>query len=131
MRYIIALDEGTTSAKAVIYDAEGGRIIASAGRGFSLTYPRSGWVETDAVQLWGAQYGALSEVLAESDVDLRDVYGIGVANQRETVVVWTEPRARLSTTRLFGNAEGLRISAQSFVRTKQRQGRFGKRPVLR
>ena len=88
MRYIIALDEGTTSAKAVIYDAEGGRIIASAGRGFSLTYPRSGWVETDAVQLWGAQYGALSEVLAESDVDLRDVYGIGVANQRETVVVW-------------------------------------------
>lgn len=88
MRYIIALDEGTTSAKAVVYDVVTGKVVAQSNRYFNLEYPRSGWVETDAVRLWGAQYGALGEVIAESGIDLEDVYGIGVTNQRETVVVW-------------------------------------------
>lgn len=88
MRYIIALDEGTTSAKAVVYDVKAKKIAVEARRSFELIYPQSGWVEADALQLWGAQYGALCEALAKGGIELSEVYGIGVTNQRESVIAW-------------------------------------------
>ncbi|MEG1710299.1 MAG: FGGY family carbohydrate kinase, partial [Clostridia bacterium] len=88
MRYILALDEGTTSARAVVYDTFEDKIIAQAHQEFKLIYKQSGWVEADAVQIYAAQVAALNEVIAQSDIDLKNVYGIGVTNQRETVVVW-------------------------------------------
>lgn len=87
-KYIVALDEGTTSARAVVYDVKEKKIKAIAAHSFDLKYPQSGWVEADAAKIWGAQYAALSEVLAESGIDASEIYGIGVTNQRETVIVW-------------------------------------------
>ncbi|MDD4291860.1 MAG: glycerol kinase GlpK [Clostridia bacterium] len=87
-RYILALDEGTTSARAVVYDCKSDSIIASVNTPIDLIYRQSGWVEQDARDLWGAQFGALNEVIAKSGVSLDDVNGLGITNQRETVLLW-------------------------------------------
>lgn len=87
-RYIVALDEGTTSARAVVYDVSEKKIISTAAHTFELSYPEPGWVEADALSIWGAQSASLGEVIAESGVSADEIYGIGVTNQRESVLIW-------------------------------------------
>ncbi len=87
-RYILALDEGTTSARAVVYDVTTSRIVGISSQEFSLLYPHSGWVEQDANEVWAAQYGALNEAMAKTGIRSQEVYGIGITNQRETVILW-------------------------------------------
>lgn len=86
-KYVIALDQGTTSSRAIIFDKEQ-NIIGSAQKEFTQFYPKQGWVEHDPSEIWSSQYGVLNEVMARTGVKADEVAAIGITNQRETTVVW-------------------------------------------
>jgi glycerol kinase len=85
--YILALDQGTTSSRAILFD-HAGQIVQIAQKEFSQYYPQPGWVEHDAEEIWSSQFGVLAEVLAKSNCTTRDIAAIGITNQRETTIVW-------------------------------------------
>jgi glycerol kinase len=87
MRYILALDQGTTSSRAIIFDAKG-HIRGVGQKEFKQHFPKSGWVEHNALEIWSTQIGVAQEALANAGVRAGDIAGIGITNQRETVVVW-------------------------------------------
>jgi glycerol kinase len=87
MSHILALDQGTSSSRAIIFDADGG-IVAAAQRPFEQIFPRPGWVEHDPRQIWETQLGTAREALAQAGLGAGDIAAIGIANQRETVVIW-------------------------------------------
>ncbi len=87
MRYILSLDEGTTSARAALYNQEGRR-LAMATVPIPCRYPEGGWVEQDAAQIWTAQLDAMRRTLAEIDAQPQEIAAVGITNQRETTVVW-------------------------------------------
>jgi glycerol kinase len=87
MSYTIALDQGTTSSRALLFDANGS-VVATAQRPFQQHFPEPGWVEHDPEDIWNTQLGCLSEVIAISGVSLADVAAMGITNQRETTLVW-------------------------------------------
>ncbi|WP_108944764.1 glycerol kinase GlpK [Shewanella halifaxensis] len=86
-KYIIALDQGTTSSRAIVFD-QNTNMVASSQREFSQMYPKPGWVEHDAMEIWASQSSTLIEVLARADIHSEDVAAIGITNQRETTVIW-------------------------------------------
>jgi glycerol kinase len=86
-QYILALDQGTTSSRSMLFDHHG-NIIGIAQKEFRQIFPQPGWVEHDAEEIWSTQYGTLAEVVAKANITLRQVAGIGITNQRETTVVW-------------------------------------------
>ena len=86
-KYILALDQGTTSSRAILFDREG-RPCGSAQQEFPQHFPRPGWVEHDAADIWASQLAVARQVLREQNVSALDLCGIGIANQRETTVVW-------------------------------------------
>src|SRR5580698_6792672 len=85
--YILSLDQGTTSSRAILFD-HAGQIVQIAQKEFSQYYPQPGWVEHDAEEIWSSQFGVLAEVLAKSNCTARDIAAIGITNQRETTIVW-------------------------------------------
>ncbi len=87
MKYILALDQGTTSSRVALVD-EQQKIVSVLSREFPQIYPREGWVEHDPMDIWSSQYGVMMETLAKSGVSVKDVAAIGITNQRETTVVW-------------------------------------------
>jgi glycerol kinase len=87
MSHILALDEGTTSARAIVFDHDGG-IRAVAQKEFTQFYPKPGWVEHDPLEIWSAQLGVAVEALGRAGLKPADVTAIGITNQRETAVVW-------------------------------------------
>lgn len=91
--YILSLDQGTTSSRAILFD-HAGKIIQLAQKEFRQFYPQPGWVEHDAEEIWSSQYGVLAEVLAKSNIGTRDVAAIGITNQRETTIVWDRASGR-------------------------------------
>uniref|UniRef100_UPI001BD5D574 glycerol kinase GlpK n=1 Tax=Tepidanaerobacter acetatoxydans TaxID=499229 RepID=UPI001BD5D574 len=86
-KYIMALDQGTTSSRAIIFD-ENGLIKGVTNREFTQIYPKPGWVEHDAMEIWGSQIGVAKEVLLKCGLSVNDIAAIGITNQRETTVVW-------------------------------------------
>ena len=92
-KYIIALDQGTTSSRCILFDREQ-NIVEMAQKEFTQHYPHPGWVEHDPMEIYSSQYGVLMEVLAKSVVDVREVAGIGITNQRETTIVWDKTTGR-------------------------------------
>jgi len=86
-KYILALDQGTTSSRAIIYDFEG-QIVKIAQKEFTQIYPKAGWVEHDPMEIWGSQSGVVSEILAMTGITAEQIAAIGITNQRETTVVW-------------------------------------------
>ena len=86
-KYIIALDQGTTSSRAIIFDKDT-NIIGTAQREFQQIYPQPGWVEHDPMEIWATQRAVLTEVNAKTGISLKEIAAIGITNQRETVVVW-------------------------------------------
>ena len=86
-QYVIALDQGTTSSRCILFDREQ-NIVGMAQKEFTQIYPRPGWVEHDPMEIYSSQYGVLNEVLAQTGVPVEEVAGIGITNQRETTVVW-------------------------------------------
>jgi glycerol kinase len=86
-KYIIALDQGTTSSRAVLFD-EKGAIVGIAQQEFTQIFPQSGWVEHDANEIWGSQLAVLQKVISENKVEPKAISAIGITNQRETAIVW-------------------------------------------
>lgn len=86
-KYILAIDQGTTSSRAIVFDHDG-RIKAAAQREFKQYYPKPGWVEHDAAEIWSTQAGILAEAIAMAGIQADDLAAIGITNQRETTVVW-------------------------------------------
>ncbi|WP_298443145.1 glycerol kinase GlpK [uncultured Ferrimonas sp.] len=86
-RYVLALDQGTTSSRAVLFDQQG-QVVGSAQKEFTQHYPHSGWVEHDAMEIWAGQRAVMTEVLARCHVKHNQVAAIGITNQRETTVIW-------------------------------------------
>ena len=87
MRYVLALDQGTTSSRAILFDEEG-RAVNTAQREFRQIFPQLGWVEHDAKEIYETQRDTAREVLRKTEVALKDVMGIGITNQRETTIIW-------------------------------------------
>lgn len=87
MKYIIALDQGTTSSRAVLFN-ESGQIISISQKEFTQIFPRSGWVEHDPEEIWRSQYEVLTSVIHKNNIKGKDIAAIGITNQRETTVVW-------------------------------------------
>lgn len=86
-KYVLALDQGTTSSRAILFDRKG-QIIGQAQKEFTQHYPQPGWVEHDPEEIWSSQFSVLAEVLAKAGITTGDVAAIGITNQRETTVVW-------------------------------------------
>ena len=87
MKYILALDQGTTSTRAIIFDKKG-EIITIAQREFKQIYPRPGWVEHAPQDIWGSTVAVIGEALARASLSASDIEAMGITNQRETTIVW-------------------------------------------
>ena len=86
-KYVLALDQGTTSSRAIIFD-QTGKGICVAQKEFTQIYPKAGWVEHDAMEIWGTQIGVAQEVIQKLGASADEIAAIGITNQRETTVVW-------------------------------------------
>ena len=87
MSFVLALDQGTTSSRAIVFD-HGGGIRAVAQREFAQHFPQPGWVEHDPTEVWASQFGVLAEALAKARIAASDLAAIGITNQRETTLLW-------------------------------------------
>ncbi len=85
--FILALDQGTTSSRSMLFDKQG-NIISVAQKEFKQIFPQPGWVEHDANEIWSTQFGTMAEAVAKAHINMKQVAGIGITNQRETTVVW-------------------------------------------
>jgi glycerol kinase len=85
--YVLALDQGTTSSRSILFDRHG-QPVAQAQREFRQHYPRAGWVEHDANEIWATQAATIAEVLAIADAAPQEIAAVGITNQRETTVLW-------------------------------------------
>ncbi|MGL5781019.1 MAG: glycerol kinase GlpK [Plesiomonas shigelloides] len=86
-KYMVALDQGTTSSRAIVLD-HNANVVSVSQREFTQHYPQAGWVEHDPMEIWGTQSAVLVEVLAKAGITSDQVAGIGITNQRETTIVW-------------------------------------------
>jgi glycerol kinase len=87
MTYLLALDQGTSSSRSIVFDTDG-RIVAVAQRELTQIYPQPGWVEHDPHEIWTSQLATAREALARAGLEARDIRAIGITNQRETTVLW-------------------------------------------
>ncbi|HSW32625.1 MAG TPA: glycerol kinase GlpK [Steroidobacteraceae bacterium] len=92
-RFVLALDQGTTSSRSILFD-HAGAIVATAQREFTQHFPRSGWVEHDAEEIWATQAATIAEVLARARATVDDLAAVGITNQRETTVLWDRATGR-------------------------------------
>lgn len=88
-QYILSLDQGTTSSRAIVFDKKG-NIISIAQKEFTQYFPKPGWVEHDATEIWSTQAGVAAEAIANKGLNAENIAAIGITNQRETVVVWNK-----------------------------------------
>ena len=91
--YVVALDQGTTSSRCIVFDREQ-NIVGLSQKEFLQHYPHPGWVEHDPMEIYSSQYGVLNEVLAKTGIDAREIAGIGITNQRETAILWDKDTGR-------------------------------------
>ena len=96
-KYVMALDQGTTSCRAILFNSS--NIVGMAQKEFTQIYPKPGWVEHDAEEIWSTQYGVMAELLARTGASPGEIASIGITNQRETTVLWDR-----NTGRPVGNA---------------------------
>jgi glycerol kinase len=87
MTYLLALDQGTTSSRSIVFD-EQGQVVAMAQREFRQIFPQPGWVEHDALEIWGSQLATAREALAKAGLKANDIKALGITNQRESTLVW-------------------------------------------
>ena len=92
-QYIMSIDQGTTSSRAILFDKEG-QIQGVAQREFKQYFPKSGWVEHDANEIWTSVLAVMAEVINENEIDPEQIKGIGITNQRETTVIWDKKTGR-------------------------------------
>src|ERR1700756_3156264 len=87
MKYLLALDQGTTSSRALVIDYSG-KVISVAQKEFTQFFPQPGWVEHDPTEIWTSQLGVAADAIIRANISLGDIAAIGITNQRETAVVW-------------------------------------------
>src|SRR3954466_11678273 len=87
MKYVLALDQGTTSSRAIVFD-HSGRVVSVAQQEFRQIFPRPGWVEHDANEIWATQSNVATKAVSKASLTGSDIAAIGITNQRETTVVW-------------------------------------------
>ena len=93
MAYLLAVDQGTTSSRAIVFNAKG-QIVSSAQKPFELYTPHAGWVEQDAWDIWNTQIACIQEAIGRAGLLAKDIQGIGITNQRETTVLWHRKTGR-------------------------------------
>ena len=103
--FLLALDQGTTSSRAIVFDGAG-EIVAMAQREFRQHFPQPGWVEHDAEEIWSSQRDVACEAIAKAGLKAAELAGIGITNQRESVVVWDRRAASRFIGRLCGRIGG-------------------------
>jgi glycerol kinase len=105
--YILALDQGTTSSRAILFNHDG-QIVGTAQQEFKQHYPKAGWVEHDPLEIWETQLKVAQEVMRNNNVTAADVAAVGITNQRETTVVWErkDGQTHLQRHRLARSAHG-------------------------
>lgn len=86
-KYILALDEGTSSARAIVFD-HSGEIRSVAQKEFTQIFPQSGWIEHNPDEIWSSQASVIAEAITQIDINGKNIAGIGITNQRETTIVW-------------------------------------------
>ena len=86
-KYILALDQGTTSSRAILFD-KNANIVAVSQKEFTQIYPKSGWVEHDAIEIGNTQLVVAKEVIDKTNISINDLAAIAITNQRESTVVW-------------------------------------------
>lgn len=86
-KFILALDQGTTSSRAIVFDQQGA-IISMAQKEFTQYFPQPGWVEHDPMEIWSTQLGVAAEAITRAGLTPENIAAIGITNQRETTVVW-------------------------------------------
>lgn len=91
--YILALDQGTTSSRSIVFDRKG-TIIATAQKEFNQMYPQPGWVEHDPLEIWSSQSATVAEALSRADLTADDIAAVGITNQRETTILWDKKTGR-------------------------------------
>lgn len=89
MSYLLALDQGTTSSRSIIFDQQG-QVVASAQLPLQIATPQAGWVEQDALEIWSSQLQTIQLVLQKAQIQAHEIRAIGIANQRETTVIWNK-----------------------------------------
>lgn len=109
-KYIMALDQGTTSSRAVIFDHQG-KIVSIAAKEFRQIYPRPGWVEHDPMEIWDSQMEAARRAIDSVNISPGNIAAIGITNQRETSILWDRKADNRSTMLSSGNVAGLRTYA--------------------
>ncbi len=92
-KYIIALDQGTTSSRAVIFGRDQ-KVVRIAQREYTQYYPKEGWVEHDPMEIYATQYGVLVDAMLLAGISAEEVAAIGITNQRETTIVWEKATGR-------------------------------------
>lgn len=97
-QYILALDQGTTSSRAIVFD-HAGQMVGMAQKEFTQIFPQPGWVEHDPAEIWSTQLGVAAEAIVKAGLTAKDIAAIGITNQRETTIVWDR-----STGKAIGNA---------------------------
>ena len=119
MQFILSIDQGTTSSRAIIFDHDG-NIVAVSQREFEQIFPKPGWVEHDANEIWESQYAVMKDVMLKAGSDASDIAAIGITNQRETTVVWHrdtgEPIANAivwQDRRTSGKCDDLRVAGHA------------------
>ena len=86
-KYILALDQGTSSSRAIIFDSQG-KIKATSQKEFTQIFPKPGWVEHNPMEIWSSQASVIAEAITSIGINGRNIAGIGITNQRETTIVW-------------------------------------------
>ena len=87
MKYVVALDQGTTSSRAILIDSEG-NLISIKQKEFNQIFPKQGWVEHDPIEILETQLEVFNQLLTENNVNASDIISLGITNQRETVLLW-------------------------------------------
>jgi len=117
-KYILSLDQGTTSSRAIIFDKKGS-IVSVAQKEFQQFFPKPGWVEHDPNEIWSTQVGIAAEAITKDGLTSQNIAGIGITNQRETIVVGIEKQENQFTTPSFGKTKEHQIfviSSKKWVR---------------
>lgn len=113
-QYILAMDQGTTSSRAIIFDKDR-NIVSIAQKEFTQIFPQPGWVEHDPHEIWSTQAGVTAEATTKAGLNGKNIAAIGITNQRETVVVWKKKQENPSTMPLYGKINAQQIIATSCV----------------
>jgi glycerol kinase len=115
--YIMALDQGTTSSRAVIFDRQG-KVVSIAAKEFKQIYPRPGWVEHDPVEIWDSQMEAARKAIDSVNLSLQQIAAIGVTNQRETTIIWDRESGRPIYNAIVWQCRRTASACSKIMRTK-------------